>query len=1059
MTWSFRKMVGGFVAVVAAIATTAQAQDSILSQAVTHLSFDEEAGPALDSAKGSQHPDNGTLVGNPARVASPFWNQSGKKALLLNSDQKQLVTFGESPELDRPDAVTVSFYALNLHRLDDAAFHGLFAKRVEPGGSSTNYGINFQPSGDVLQVYFHDTAGYRVAQYSVKATLGSRRMNYLTAVLEVGDAPEPDADTDKDDVRVALFLNGKPLKPGNATPNGRVVENDAWMLDVQVGMWLNDSPLTIGASHASIEHTNMLVDEFSLFAKALTAADVAKLFAEVAGPNAEQLAQQEALPAVPTQPAPVLQRLSQYGLQRGQTTRLALTGQNLSPESAKIVVPGVELNVALQPNSNANQLIANVTVPADAPAGRYPLRVATAGGISSAEGIAIDDLPQRVLNANTPEQPAVLPIALSGNIAGGQTIRVPFEGKAGQRIVADIESRRLGASAEMDPVLELKNAKGTPIKIVWDTPGLGGDVRIDMKLPSDGQYFLELHDLQYKAPGASPFRLKLGDLQLVDAIFPPRVARSAEQVPMQLIGTSVKSVELSQLKPDVELTRQPLLRGDLGFAGPMPLLRVTDSIEITETPAAAGQLQVVDATFAQAKHVPLVINGRIVQRGEADKFVLAVTPGMSLNMVLEAADFGSPLAGQLLVAGHPQGNGLAGGADRPGSRDPGLDFAVPAGVTQIQVHVSDLFGRGGENFLYRLRIVPAGQPSFSLTTSTQSVTVPAGGTALAEVQLTRQGYAGPILLKVVGDDHVKVLPEQLLPTAGNGKYFVTLLHNGDPQSTGPRSVRLLGESLDLVPPLRVIATNSANSKNLVSHQELLPIVVSGSSPLQFAALQPPATLFRGLPAEVALSIQRKADAPGAALPVLLRLESNEEPRKSNPAVPNSPNKPLVAIAPNQMVAAGATTGSLRIVVPLDVAAGMIQFVAKAEIVPHEYSSQVLGQVHSTPFLLPVQNAAAVTLDANTLTLVGGQPNKVLGTIKRTAPFAGAIDVTLQGLPTGYTAPKITVPGDKDAFEITVTAGPEAAAKDIPNITLRVEATGLGMILPDAPVAMKASPSK
>jgi hypothetical protein len=58
-------------------------------------------------------------------------------------------------------------------------------------------------------------------------------------------------------------------------------------------------------------------------------------------------------------------------------------------------------------------------------------------------------------------------------------------------------------------------------------------------------------------------------------------------------------------------------------------------------------------------------------------------------------------------------------------------------------------------------------------------------------------------------------------------------------------------------------------------------------------------------------------------------------------------------------------------------------------VPHEYSSHVLGQVFSSPFFLPVQNAAA-----------------------------------------------------------------ESAAKDIPNITLRVEATGVGMILPDSPVALK-----
>ena len=128
-----------------------------------------------------------------------------------------------------------------------------------------------------MQVYLNDTAGYRVANYSVKGVLGFRRLNYLTLVMEVGDAPEPDADTEKDDVRVAFFVNGKPVKPTNMAPNMQVVGNEAWFLDVQVAKLLNDTPLTIGTSHASIEHMSLLVDEFSLFAKALSAAEVAKL--------------------------------------------------------------------------------------------------------------------------------------------------------------------------------------------------------------------------------------------------------------------------------------------------------------------------------------------------------------------------------------------------------------------------------------------------------------------------------------------------------------------------------------------------------------------------------------------------------------------------------------------------------------------------------------------------------------------------------------------------------------------------------------------------------------
>ena len=157
-------------------------------------------------------------------------------------------------------------------------------------------------------------------------------------------------------------------------------------------------------------------------------------------------------------------------------------------------------------------------------------------------------------------------------------------------------------------------------------------------------------------------------------------------------------------------------------------------------------------------------------------------------------------------------------------------FAVPAGVNQIHLHIKDLFGQGGSHSVYRVRIVPAGQPSFTLTTSTAAVTLAANGTSLVDVQLTRNGYAGPIVLKTISDDGVKVTPDQLPPTAGNGKYFVTLTHAG--AAAGLRTVRLIGESVELTPPLQVIATNPMNSRHFVSHQELLPVVVSGASPLK-----------------------------------------------------------------------------------------------------------------------------------------------------------------------------------------------------------------------------------
>ncbi|HLQ45253.1 MAG TPA: hypothetical protein VK137_11030 [Planctomycetaceae bacterium] len=42
---------------------------------------------------------------------------------------------------------------------------------------------------------------------------------------------------------------------------------------------------------------------------------------------------------------------------------------------------------------------------------------------------------------------------------------------------------------------------------------------------------------------------------------------------------------------------------------------------------------------------------------------------------------------------------------------------------------------------------------------------------------------------------------------------------------------------------------------------------------------------------------------------------------------------------------------------------------------------------------------------------------------------------------------LTGDADKEQFELLVTAGVERTAREIPNISLRVEATGLGQVLP------------
>jgi hypothetical protein len=186
--------------------------------------------------------------------------------------------------------------------------------------------------------------------------------------------------------------------------------------------------------------------------------------------------------------------------------------------------------------------------------------------------------------------------------------------------------------------------------------------------------------------------------------------------------------------------------------------------------------------------------------------------------------------------------------------------------------------------------------------------------------------------------------------------------------------------------------------------------------------------------------------------------TTEASRLNNPNDPNQGQKPRVDAGINQTLDADDPNGALLITVPTDVAEGSIDFVIKAELVEHPFAQNVVSTVYSSPFRLPIQNAATVQLAANNLMLKSATPTKFTGTIKRTAGFTGPVSVQILNLPAGSTVPPVTVPADQEAFELTVTPGATTAAVDVPNVVFRIVAADGGKpIQPDTALATKIMP--
>src|SRR5580704_1154491 len=415
---------------------------SIRASAAVSASFDDADRPGAVSVRRIAEPFIAKLVNGPSRVPSPFWNQRGRSALRFDAAKRQSVRLSDIPYTSRPDAVTLSFFFVSLHPASDNAPHGILAKRSS-GPRGANYGINYVPASDVFQLYVNDGGGFRVASYSARKVLGTRRLVHLTATLELDEDSPPGDDADLYDVRARLFVNGEAVAPQSVVGPGRVHNQDAWFTKVNAAGLLNDAPLTLGCSTPEIEYTSGVIDEFLLFTRALSSSDVRQLFLEVAGPRGTELARRELEQVKPLNEPPAIVLLSQFGLQIGQTTRLTINGNRLAGQArVDLPIPGVKQT--LSKSSNSRHLLVEITVPADAPPGIYPLTVFTAGGVSNPMGIALDGLPQWLVGDSAEDRPVSLPAAFSGLIAGAGQSHVYFRGHAGDRLVAEVEA---GASA------------------------------------------------------------------------------------------------------------------------------------------------------------------------------------------------------------------------------------------------------------------------------------------------------------------------------------------------------------------------------------------------------------------------------------------------------------------------------------------------------------------------------------------------------------------------------------------------------------------------------------
>jgi hypothetical protein len=707
--------------------------------------------------------------------------------------------------------------------------------------------------------------------------------------------------------------------------------------------------------------------------------------------------------AVPrSTPEPTVRDVNVRGLKINGTTTVTVTGDDLG-KAPKLLLPFAAKQM-LKAGNTDKQATFDVTLEAATP-GLHHLRVVTKGGVSLPVVIGVDAMEQKPFAAKI----ETLPVALHGSLTGSTVLETTFTGTAGQKIVVEVESARIGG--KLKPVVHLYNAKKLQLEWSWGTPALNGDTRLTATLPADGTYTVTLHDAEYAGAGPGTFRLKIGAFDYAEQVFPPVVSKETKSV--ELIGSTSAKIDL----PAVRASVIPLDWPKAGaWSGPRPFVELSARQEFVKSDTSGKPVELPAGRIS--------VCGKLSSPGDEDKYRVAVVPNTKVRFEVFAERIGSPLDAALVIR-NDAGAVLAQIEDSPGTLDPVLEYTVPDKVTSVIVGVVDSQGRGGPRGVYRLTIDPVrgeGPGEFNLHTPLQRLNLPAGGRAVVPVFVERRGQARKITLSAAGLPAGVKLEGTTIPADADGT-LVTITTTAPVtvgviawtgrSGTDERSVTFKGHPLERLQPW--LAGEFALAP---TNARVADFAIDWKNPPADARLSPGGKL----------ALPVKFTRTDVASPVRLTLLTSQAP----PLVNNQPN-PAAAIRLEKPTEFGAKVneGEVPVLLPPDLPADAYQIAVLAELLSPD-KQRVLASAVTPVRKMFVALPVAVKLDDTNLDAAldakTGATAEVSGAVERLNGFTGDVTVTLSGLPPGVPAPgPITVKAADTDFAFKLTIPPTVAA--------------------------------
>jgi hypothetical protein len=506
-----------------------------------------------------------------------------------------------------------------------------------------------------------------------------------------------------------------------------------------------------------------------------------------------------------------LQSITPTGAEAGQTIEMTVTGTDLEgldglrfdhPGLRSFQIKGPTFRVAIAPGT---------------PPGPHSVRLQGRLGISNPRVFVVGGGPEQteIEPNNTPETANPL---VPDKVVNGQLNPAPdvdyftFDGTASTRVVIDVSAGRL--DSKLSATLRLFDPSGR--EIAGTATEAERDPVLDVVLPADGRYVLEVHDVVYAGSPEHSYRLSLGTRPRLLSVMPlaavPGVEATFTVYGRGLQGTPVPGM-LVDGHPVESRTFQWTPAGEPSHAMGIDPLGVREAgrrgwltptewlgpeanrlfIAAAEAPVML-EVEPNGPEAAQAVTLPCEISAAFATEGDADVYQFAAKKGDVWRIEATAEESGSIADSSFVIqklnekgeaqdlAAAQDVNGTVPGfllADR--SNDTWLRWQVPEDGT-YRVFVNDLYGsqRGDARLTYRLLIRPE-RPDFRLFVmapgnaagNPSGVTLRSGGRAIVQVMARRfDDYTGPIYVEATG------LPAGVTASPcfiGTGQYQATLI--------------------------------------------------------------------------------------------------------------------------------------------------------------------------------------------------------------------------------------------------------------------------------------------